>query len=199
MLQPAGDAYRVHDLVLRFLKPKLKADLKRSTATSRMGNHLGQLKVLQRFVYATGTRYGVYSLISLWRSVEDLSGESQAGAIYSKSLHGVMEDAPWFEAGCVLELMVSVLSILRSRPMLFYMTRWCSVVRSSSRRRIERMYISDCSSVAHQNLSHVYCVPGWVQFSSLDRLSSSDTRLRTTQSALRGVCQPIMTVSTGTV
>ncbi|CAM9937884.1 unnamed protein product [Ectocarpus sp. 8 AP-2014] len=36
------DAFRVHDLVLRFLKPKLKADPNRSIATSRTAEYMGQ-------------------------------------------------------------------------------------------------------------------------------------------------------------
>ncbi|CAM9854589.1 unnamed protein product, partial [Ectocarpus fasciculatus] len=70
MLQPAGNAFRVHDLVLRFLKSKLKADPSRPIATSRIAEYLGQLKVLQRYVEAGETSDGVYSLMALWRSVE---------------------------------------------------------------------------------------------------------------------------------
>ncbi|CAB1113778.1 unnamed protein product [Ectocarpus sp. CCAP 1310/34] len=50
MLQPAGDALRVHDLVLLFLKPKLKADSSRPITTSRIAEYLGHLKVLRRYV-----------------------------------------------------------------------------------------------------------------------------------------------------
>lgn len=107
MLQPAGDAFRVHDLVLRFLKPKPKADPNRPIAASRIAGHLGQLKVLRRYVEDGETSDGVYSLMALWRSVEHLAEESQVAAVYTRNLDGVPEDAPWRQAGRILLLMVS--------------------------------------------------------------------------------------------
>ncbi|CAN0172764.1 unnamed protein product [Ectocarpus fasciculatus] len=105
MLQPAGDAFRVHDFVLLFLKPKLKADPSRPMATSRIAEYLGQLKVLRRYVEDGETIGGVYSLMALWRSVEDLAGESHVAAVYTKNLQGVPEAKPWHQTGRVLELM----------------------------------------------------------------------------------------------
>lgn len=107
MLQPAGDAFRVHDLVLRFLKPKLKADPSLPTATCRTVEYLGQLKVLQRFVDTGETSDGVYSLMALWRSVEDLAEESHVAAVYTRNLDGVPDGALWYRVGRILELMVS--------------------------------------------------------------------------------------------
>ncbi|CAN0558015.1 unnamed protein product, partial [Ectocarpus sp. 12 AP-2014] len=103
MLQPAGDAFRVHDLVLLFLKLKLKADPSRPVATSRVAEYLGQLKVLRRFVDDGETSNGVYSLMALWRSVEDLADESHVAAVYTKNLQGVPEEAPWRQAGRILQ------------------------------------------------------------------------------------------------
>ncbi|CAM9191144.1 unnamed protein product, partial [Pylaiella littoralis] len=105
MLQRVGDAFRVHDLVLHFLKLKLKADPSRPTATGRTVEHLGQLKVLQRFVGAGETSDGVYPLMGLWRSVENLAEESHVAAVYTKNLNGVTDSAPWQQAGRLLELM----------------------------------------------------------------------------------------------
>eukprot|EP00903_Cladosiphon_okamuranus_P007060 g6863.t1 len=105
MLQPAGDAFRVHDLVLRFLKLKLKADPSRSTATCRIAEYLGQLRVLQGYVGAGETRDGVYSLIALWRSVENLAEEIHVATAYSKNLDGISDSPPWQQAGRLLELM----------------------------------------------------------------------------------------------
>ncbi|CBJ25719.1 NB-ARC and TPR repeat-containing protein-likely pseudogene [Ectocarpus siliculosus] len=105
MLQPAGDAFRVHDVVLLFLKPKLKADRSRPIATSRIAEYLGQLNVLRRYVENGEKSDGVYSLMALWRSVEDLVGENQVAAVYTKNLQGVPERAPWRQAGRVLHLM----------------------------------------------------------------------------------------------
>ncbi|CAN0252264.1 unnamed protein product [Ectocarpus sp. 12 AP-2014] len=65
MLQPAGDAFRVHDLVLLFLKPKLKADPSRPIATSSIVKYLGQLKVLRRYLGDWETIDGVYSLMAV--------------------------------------------------------------------------------------------------------------------------------------
>ena len=106
MLQPAGDSFRVHDLVLLFLKPRLKADPSRPMATSRIAEYLGQLKILRRYVEDGETIGGVYSLMALWRSVEDLADESQVAAVYTKNFQGVLEYAPWQQAGRILQLMV---------------------------------------------------------------------------------------------
>ncbi|CAM9750163.1 unnamed protein product, partial [Ectocarpus fasciculatus] len=105
MLQPAGDAFRVHDLVLLFLKPKLKADPSQPIATSRVAEYLGQLKVLRRYFKAEATSDGRYSLMALWRTVEDLADESQVAAVYMNNLQGVLEEAPWRQAGHLLWLM----------------------------------------------------------------------------------------------
>ncbi|CAM9170764.1 unnamed protein product, partial [Ectocarpus sp. 8 AP-2014] len=43
--------------------------------------------------------------MALWRSVEDLVGESQVAAVYTKNLQGVPEYEPWRQAGRVLKLM----------------------------------------------------------------------------------------------
>ena len=107
MLQPVGDAFRVHDLVLHVLKLKLKANPSRSTATGRTVEHLGQLKVLQRYDGAGETSDEVHSLMALWRSVENLAEESHVAAEYTKNLDGVPDSAPWQQAGHLLELMVS--------------------------------------------------------------------------------------------
>ncbi|CAM9128742.1 unnamed protein product [Ectocarpus sp. 12 AP-2014] len=105
MLQPAGDDFRVHDLVLRFLKPKLKADPNRSIATSRTAEYMGQPEVLRRYVSAGETSGGIYSLVALWRSVEDLGEDSQAAAVYASSLNGVREGTLWERASRVVFLM----------------------------------------------------------------------------------------------
>lgn len=107
MLQPAEDAFRVHDLVLRFLKLKLRADPGRPTATYRAAEYLGQLRVLQGYFGAGETIGGVYSLVTLWRSLENLAEEIHVASAYSKTLDGVSESAPWQQAARLMELMVS--------------------------------------------------------------------------------------------
>ncbi|CAM9266313.1 unnamed protein product [Ectocarpus sp. 12 AP-2014] len=69
MLQPVGDDFRVHDLVLRFLKPKLKADPNRSIATSRTAEYMEQPEVLRRCVNAGETSGGIYALRKLSSSL----------------------------------------------------------------------------------------------------------------------------------
>lgn len=114
MLQPEdGYAYRVHDVILHFLKTKLKADPKLPIATSRVVEHLGQLKVLHKYLDAEYPIGDLLSLSALWRSAEILSGESQAAAVYTRNLHGITHAVQWFEAGRVLEIMVSRLSPIR--------------------------------------------------------------------------------------
>eukprot|EP00903_Cladosiphon_okamuranus_P011926 g11202.t1 len=77
MLQPAGDAFRVHDL----------------------------LRVLQGYVGAGETSDRVYSLMALWRSVENLAEEIHVATVYSKNLDGISESPPWQQAGRLLALM----------------------------------------------------------------------------------------------
>ena len=110
MLQPVGDAYRVHDLILHFLKPKLKANPLRPVVISRVAGYLGKLNVLGRFYNAGDTSDGVYALIALWNTVEgfldtDLD-EWRMSSLYTRSLEGVTDIGPLGNAGHLMCLMV---------------------------------------------------------------------------------------------
>lgn len=129
MLQPEdGYAYRVHDVILHFLKPKLKADPRLPIATLRMVEHLGQLRVLHRYHDAEYPVGDLLSLSALWRSVETLSGKSQTAAVYIRNLNWTTHGIQWFEAGRVLEIMVSRLSPVRTERSTMVYT--CLMVRN---------------------------------------------------------------------
>eukprot|EP00752_Nemacystus_decipiens_P014746 g13130.t2 len=85
-----GGGYRVHDLVLDFVKIKIKADTKMvAKATALQARFLGRLDVLKGYENPEhGAGYqGLFVLDGLWRSVEQLSGDSQLEvASYSTSL-----------------------------------------------------------------------------------------------------------------
>lgn len=72
-----GRGYRVHDLVLEFLKIKIKADAEMAgKATALQAQCLARLDVVKSYEDpedVTGNQ-GLFVLDALWRSVEKLSG-----------------------------------------------------------------------------------------------------------------------------
>ncbi len=85
-----GGGYRLHDLVLEFVKVRIKAeeDILR-TATQRQAQYLGRLDVVKEYkqqAHVAGVR-GFLLLAALWRSVEQLSGDcGLEAAAYRTSL-----------------------------------------------------------------------------------------------------------------
>eukprot|EP00752_Nemacystus_decipiens_P013900 g12339.t1 len=85
-----GGGYRVHDLVLDFVKVKIKADVEMvKKATTLQAHFLARLDVLQGYEnpeHGAGNQ-GLFMLGTLWRSVEQLCGDPQLEvASYSTSL-----------------------------------------------------------------------------------------------------------------
>lgn len=85
-----GGGYRVHDLVLDFVKIKIKADGEMvKKATTLQAHFLGRLDVLKGYnspEHGAGNQ-GLFVLDALWRSVEQLSGDPELEvASYSTSL-----------------------------------------------------------------------------------------------------------------
>lgn len=85
-----GGGYRVHDLVLDFVKIKIKADVEMvEKATTLQAHFLGRLDVLKGYEnpkHGAGHQ-GLFVLDALWRSVEQLSGDPELEvASYSTSL-----------------------------------------------------------------------------------------------------------------
>lgn len=110
MLQPVEDAYRVHDIILRFLKLKLVPHPLQSVAISRITGYLGKLNVLGRFFEDGETIDGVYALIALWTTVEGFldtsSDEWRVSPVYTRTLKGVTDIGPLYSTGRLMELMV---------------------------------------------------------------------------------------------
>lgn len=72
-----GDWYRVHDLVLDFVKMKIKADAEMvGKATALQAQHLGRLDVARSCsdIENDVGMQDMFMLGTLWRSVEQLSG-----------------------------------------------------------------------------------------------------------------------------
>lgn len=71
-MKERGDGYAVHDLVLDFAKLKIvEFESTRENAISRQAHYLGRLDVTLN--YAEGEdAAGLYRLIALWRSLEEL-------------------------------------------------------------------------------------------------------------------------------
>eukprot|EP00903_Cladosiphon_okamuranus_P016211 g14959.t1 len=73
-----GGAYRVHDLVLEFVKIRVKADAEMvGKATSQQAQYLARLDVVKSFQDPErgADHQGFIVLDALWRSVEELSGD----------------------------------------------------------------------------------------------------------------------------
>lgn len=72
-----GDAYVIHDLLLDFIRTRIEdyAETK-NTAASRQAEYLGRLDVLQTYSARGEVNGGYYSLTSLWRSLEEITGDT---------------------------------------------------------------------------------------------------------------------------
>ena len=78
LLQDTGGAYRVHDLVLDFVKMKISAHGEMlAKATALQAQFLGRLDVVRSYHVRDGGTgdQGLLLLIALWRWVEKLSGD----------------------------------------------------------------------------------------------------------------------------
>lgn len=85
-----GGGYRVHDLILDFVKIKIKEDLGMvKKVTALQAHFLGRLDVLKGYEnpeHGAGNQ-GLFVLDALWRSVEQLSGDPELEvASYTTSL-----------------------------------------------------------------------------------------------------------------
>lgn len=89
LLQRVDDCYRLHDLVLVFSKSKLKGSGTVRSASDRQAQFLGRMVVVRGYAKIGETSEGFYSLIALWRSVEDLCGDKQ---LCEKAYHASLQD-----------------------------------------------------------------------------------------------------------
>lgn len=85
-----GRGYRVHDLLLEYVRIKIKADNEMaSRAVERQARYLRRLDVVKGFhspEHGAGNQ-GLFVLATLWRSIEELSGNPELqAALYSASL-----------------------------------------------------------------------------------------------------------------
>lgn len=78
LVQAVEHKYRLHDLVLAFVKSKLRC-LKMERVvlvTSRLAQYLSRLSVLREYAEADEMQGGLYALLGLWGSVEELSRDN---------------------------------------------------------------------------------------------------------------------------
>ena len=95
LLQDMGrSGYRVHDLILEFVKIKIKADAEMlKKATALQAQYLGRLDVLKSYgdpEHGAGSQ-GFYVLDALWRSVEQLSGDPRLEIVSYRTSLGELE------------------------------------------------------------------------------------------------------------
>ncbi|CAM9768461.1 unnamed protein product [Scytosiphon promiscuus] len=94
-----ADNYFVHDLLLDFAKVSIDAKAEnregiKEAATSRQTQYLGRLDVLEDYSANRewDSREGLYSLIGLWRSLEQLSGDEHLEVrAYTASLGNLLK------------------------------------------------------------------------------------------------------------
>ena len=78
LLLKVGDSFRVHDLLLDFIKLECRSRQGLvNDAVRRQAHFLGRLPVLRDFDGNDGLNANYYALIRLWRSLEELSGNKQ--------------------------------------------------------------------------------------------------------------------------
>eukprot|EP00903_Cladosiphon_okamuranus_P006199 g6096.t1 len=111
LLQRMPEGYRLHDLVLEYLKLTLAMSGGRvaGEASARQAQYLGRLGVFKQY-NARGHNIrtgGLSSLIALWNSAMKLDGNVNVEACYSKSLEGVDEIAITRNVGFLLLLLGS--------------------------------------------------------------------------------------------
>ena len=103
---PGGD-YIFHDLMLDFVRMEcdcgeLEGLVKE--ALERQRKYLGRLAVLRRYGdVGEHLHTGLYALMSLWRSLEELSGTDRLGETYNESLDGQCR-ARLFRCGRVFQI-----------------------------------------------------------------------------------------------
>ena len=91
LLQKRGNDYAVHDLLLNFVKVTIEEfEAIKKIATSRQAGYLGRLDVLSGYL-TWGKNGDLYSLVALWRSLEELSGDTQLEENTYKSSLEVVE------------------------------------------------------------------------------------------------------------
>lgn len=132
-----GGGYRVHDLVLDFVKLKIKADAEMAgKATALQAQHLGRLDVAKSycdFEVEAGLHH-LFILATLWRSVEQLSGDPGLEvAAYRASLRE-LELCEATEEVADSYLSVGLLFELQVREFVGWVSRCCSVFDAQLKR-----------------------------------------------------------------
>lgn len=92
LLHSAGDEYGMHDLLRDFATSRIDSKT-RAVACDRQANFLRSLDLLSTFANDGESAEGLYTLMALWRSVNELGGGAtrHIGA-YSSSLDDLRRD-----------------------------------------------------------------------------------------------------------
>ena len=94
LLQEVDGSFRLHDLLLDFVRIKSHGeDALVTEAVERQSMYLGRLDVLRAYHDQGETLGGLYSLISLWRKLTELSGNQRREVdVYNRSLRELGDD-----------------------------------------------------------------------------------------------------------
>ena len=110
LLQVVKEEYRLHDLVLEYLRMAVKLYEELGIKASlRQARFLSRIEVLRR--YSAGDKWlsssGIYSLVALWSRVMKLDRSLVVEEFYKISLRGVTEIEDMQNAGDLFRLLVS--------------------------------------------------------------------------------------------
>ena len=112
LLQVVKEKYRLHDLVLEYLRTAIKMDEDLEIkASSRQARFLSRIEVLRR--YSAGDQWsssgGLYSLVALWTAAKKLDRSLMVEVFYRTSLKGVTEINDVQDVGRLLSHLVSLI------------------------------------------------------------------------------------------
>lgn len=98
LLQERYEEYLVHDRVLDFAKFKIEdfGEKIKEVSISQQAQYLGRLDVVRSYFDKRDMFGGLYSLIGVWLSLEDMSGDRAWGVnTYNQSVRGLEQTKDW--------------------------------------------------------------------------------------------------------
>lgn len=122
LLQKVSGGYLVHDVVLKYLRMRMKNDEElRHQAISRQKRYLTNRKVLKGLsVGKEDPSGGILALVSLWSSLWELELYVDVTGGYRESLWDAGDVDAWHEAGHLLQLLVRGLKSFLTKSKLFF-------------------------------------------------------------------------------
>lgn len=107
MVHQMPNGYRLHDLVLEYLRVYRVEEQDLRTSTRRQAEFLAQTNVLDsHWKGESSVGGGFYSLVTSWESVMELNRELDVEEFYANSLKHATKECAFREAGYLLKFLV---------------------------------------------------------------------------------------------